>query len=165
MFVRPKIAIRYNSLDWTLEIVSISCYVFLIIMLVIYYPDLPKSVPTHYNAAGVPDGFGSKTSIIILPVIGVFVYALLTFAQRVPHLFNFPVPLNEQNYRRQYDNALLMMKILKLIITVQFLYITLVTIETGLGHMKGLGSFFVPIFLVLILGTVGVFLVRTFKLK
>jgi uncharacterized membrane protein len=46
------------------------------------WPDLPESIPTHFDINGKPDAWGKKESIFILPVVmggmSLFVYLLLT---------------------------------------------------------------------------------------
>jgi uncharacterized membrane protein len=45
------------------------------------YDALPETIPIHYNFEGKPDGFGSKDSIYLAPIIlgavGFFVFALI----------------------------------------------------------------------------------------
>ena len=41
-----------------------------------YYGKLPEVIPTHFNAAGTPDSWGPKGTIIILPVLSFGIYAM-----------------------------------------------------------------------------------------
>lgn len=51
------------------------------------YDALPETIPTHFNIEGKPDGFGSKDSIylapIILGIVGFFVFALILNVQLI----------------------------------------------------------------------------------
>jgi len=61
-----------------LELISISVILFIIIINIIYYPQLPSKIPVHFNLKGVPDDLGLKSMIFILPGVMVLIY-LLTF--------------------------------------------------------------------------------------
>ncbi len=45
-------------------------------LLCFYSPALPQLVPLHFDAAGVPDRFGSREQIFILPLIGLLTFLL-----------------------------------------------------------------------------------------
>ena len=51
------------------------------------YDALPETIPTHFNIEGKPDGFGSKDSIYLAPIIlgiaGFFVFALILNVQLI----------------------------------------------------------------------------------
>ena len=58
------------------------------------YGALPAQIPTHFNAAGIPDGFGPRSSWWFLPVVNVLSAALtlgvtLLLPNR-PSLLNLP---------------------------------------------------------------------------
>jgi hypothetical protein len=89
----------------------------------------------------------------------------MTFSDRLVHRFNYLVPITEENYERQYKNALLMMRSLKTVIVLLFLYITWISIETALGNSSGLSAWFLPVFLIVVGGTISFFIFRSFKLK
>lgn len=58
------------------------------------YGDLPARIPTHFNASGVPDGFGDRTHWWLLPAISVASTVLtIGVTLRLPHqpdLLNLP---------------------------------------------------------------------------
>ena len=60
----------------------------------IVYGDLPARIPTHFNAAGVPDGFGARSNWWLLPMINVASAALTIGVALVlpsrPDLLNLP---------------------------------------------------------------------------
>jgi uncharacterized membrane protein len=51
------------------------------------WPDLPDSIPTHFDINGKPDAWGKKGSIFILPLVmggmSLFVYLLLTNIRKI----------------------------------------------------------------------------------
>ena len=62
-----------------------------------HWPDLPSRVPVHFDLTGHPDGFGSKTVLLLLPATAVLLYVVLTVVARYPAYFNFPVPVTDFN--------------------------------------------------------------------
>ncbi|MGB2685524.1 MAG: DUF1648 domain-containing protein, partial [Olleya sp.] len=45
---------------------------------------LPETVPTHWNASGEIDGYGSKNSLLLIPfMLPVLVYIIMTIAPKI----------------------------------------------------------------------------------
>jgi uncharacterized membrane protein len=79
-----------------------------------YWPSLPARVPTHFNAAGKVDRWGPKSTVWVVPVVGVVLAVFLTVLSRFPHTFNYPCPITSENAERQYRMARLLLGIMKL---------------------------------------------------
>jgi uncharacterized membrane protein len=48
------------------------------------YPRVPNPMPTHWNAAGVPDGYGSRfVGVFLLPLISLGLYVLFLVLPRI----------------------------------------------------------------------------------
>lgn len=154
---RLKIKIRYKTADWVLEITGALILVFLWWLTISLFHDLPDSIPTHFNASGIPDDYGSRTSIFILPAIGTIIFTGITFLSRFPHIFNYPVKITKENTERQYINALRMMNFLKMAVLLIFLVIQYKTIQTSSGEADGLGIWFLPVSLGLLFIPLGIF--------
>jgi uncharacterized membrane protein len=129
------------------------------------YNHLPDTIPRHYNFVGQPDGYSGKSIIFILPALTIVIYLLMTIGPRFPHIFNYPFQLTDENAERQYRNMTFMIRTLKIIIIVIFGYLTYATIQNGLGKMQGLGTWFTPVTLLLLLGTVVYFTYKGFRLR
>lgn len=89
----------------------------------------------------------------------------LTIAERFPHTYNYVIDLTEKNVERQYKNARLMMNVLKTEITIFFAYLSWESIQAASGHQVGLGIWNLPIFLIVVFGSLGFFIVRSFRLR
>jgi uncharacterized membrane protein len=147
---RPKLKIQLSPTDKVFELLGWGVLLALWIWTGTSYSSLPDSIPTHFNAAGEADGFGRKASIVGLPVIATLLYIGLTFLNRVPHIFNFPTPVTQDNALRQYTNATRMIRYLKLILVLVFAGISFQTIQQANGTGEGLGLWFLPLTLVLV---------------
>ncbi|MEN9832077.1 MAG: hypothetical protein RLZZ487_1682, partial [Pseudomonadota bacterium] len=99
---RPKLKIQLTPTDQIFELLGWGVLLALWIWTGTSYSSLPDTIPTHFNAAGEADGFGRKASIVSLPVVASLLYIGLTLLNRVPHSFNFPTPITQDNALRQY---------------------------------------------------------------
>lgn len=80
----------------------------------IYGPHrLPALIPTHFNAAGQPDGWGSPRALLLFPAIASILYLLMTWVARHPASFNFPVRVTPRNRKQLEAVALSMVAWLK----------------------------------------------------
>lgn len=162
---RPRIEIRLSRIDWTLEVIGGLGLFLTFAYAASCYQDLPEVIPTHFNGSGVADGFGNKLSIWMLPLIMLILYTALTMILRYPHFFNYPTAITTENAVPQYRNAVMMIRVLKTVLVATFSYLTYASVQNGLGKMNGLGTWFLPIFLTAVLGTVGVLVYRAIKLR
>ena len=147
---RPKIKLIPTTVDKLAELLG-----WLILLLLwgwtfTHFSDLPDTIPTHFNATGEADGFGSKASIIGLPLIATLLFIGLTVLNRYPHIFNYPSPVTQNNALRLYTLATRMLRYLKLVLVLVFGGIELMTIQHATGKGAGLGVWFLPLTLVLV---------------
>ncbi|MFQ5447690.1 MAG: DUF1648 domain-containing protein [Saprospiraceae bacterium] len=157
---RPEIKLEFQSFDLILEGLALMGTIALVVLPLIHLHQLPDEIPTHFNASGTPDGYGSKMTLWLLPLIGIGQYVLLTFIARYPQSYNYPVKITGENAVRQYLIAVRMIRMLKAIIAVIFTFITYKMIATALGETEGLGSYFIVVFLVAVFGPIGYYFVR-----
>jgi len=148
--VNPKLKINSSSVDYMLETSGLLCLLALFILPVYYYSGLPDSIPRHFNFAGQADAWGNKQAIFTLPAVGAGLYLLLSIISRFPHTFNYMAEITVDNAENQYTIALRMVRMLKLILMIAFLYITAGTINTALRKADGLGAAFLPVLLLTI---------------
>ncbi|MFC4557564.1 DUF1648 domain-containing protein [Virgibacillus kekensis] len=140
----------------------------LIIALWVYaaqaYSTLPKEIPTHFDGSGVPDEWGSKKTIFIMPGIALITFVLMYFASKKPHLFNYPMKVTEENAHRLYPLAKTSMAIINFEMVLLFSYITWGMIQSAKDD-SGLGVGFVIAALLIPLITSIIFMVKMNKVK
>ena len=146
---RPKIKLIPTSVDKLVDLLGWIILLALWALTITHYSTLPDTIPTHFNAAGEADGFGSKASIIGLPFIATLLFIGLTVLNRYPHIFNYPSPVTQDNALRLYTLATRMLRYLKLILVVVFGGIGFMTVQHATGKAAGLGVWFLPLTLVL----------------
>ncbi len=147
---RPKITLIPTNADKLVELLGWLILLALWTLTINHYSALPDTIPTHFNAAGEADGFGSKVSIIALPVIASVLFIGLTLLNRYPHSFNYPTAITQDNALRQYTLATRMLRYLKLVLLLVFGGIEFMTIQNATGKAAGLGVWFLPLTLVLV---------------
>lgn len=146
--------------DKLLEIIGISGIIVLIALPATFYNSLPDEIPTHFGFTGKPDDFGGKAAIWMLPTIGVVMYAGLAFLNYFLVRKNIALKINPGAGEKQKQSAFRLLQFLKAILAISFAYIEFGTIQTALGRADGLGVWFLPVFIILlILGPV-IFLIR-----
>ncbi len=152
---RPVLNIKPSPQDTIIELACIGLLIISWIYAVIQYPKLPTEIPTHYTINGVVDGFGPKSTIWILPAVGTGIVLLLSFVNRYPHLFNYPVQITTENAGYIYTKATKLIRYLKFGILLIFLTIEINSIRLAqTGHSFIGGWFAVAVAILLFLPTI-----------
>ncbi|MCK9617600.1 MAG: DUF1648 domain-containing protein [Lentimicrobiaceae bacterium] len=136
---------KWKGIDTSLEVLGFLALLALIFLPIIYYHQLPQTIPTHFDIYGKPDDFSSKQSLIALPVIGSFLYILLTAISIFIGKYNYPVKITPENAERQLRLAMRLVRIVKSLLVTVFCYIAFQTIQVARGNASGLGGYFVLI--------------------
>lgn len=131
----------------------------MIAYLIINWNNIVENVPSHYNSAGQSDSWGSKSSLIVLPIVTIIVNISMSGVLLCPQALNVPVKITEENYVKVYDLTRDLMNFTKIAINISFLYITLMS-----ANCKPLGNWFLPIFLIIIFMPIVIYYIKIRKL-
>ena len=66
---------------------------------------LPDRIPIQFNAAGNPEGWGSKNTLLILPGVSLVLGILFSVGACLPRYCNYPCKVTEQNAQQLYGLA------------------------------------------------------------
>jgi len=106
------------------------------------YPRLPEKIPIHFGISGEPDGWGGRWTIFLMPVIATlivamnwFIYVQLKGSPKMPAAMELPL------------------HVLLLELPALFAYITWRITEVAFGRAQGLSVWFLPVILLVIMGT------------
>ena len=160
---RQKLSINLTTVDYIVEIIGLIGIICLIFLPIYYFNDLPNRIPKHFNAFGQPDSYGNKIMIWFVPIITLSLYIGMTILNKYPHIFNYPTNVTNENAERFYKIATKSIRFLKVVIVVSFSYLNFRIIKTGLNETAGIGYIFLPIFLILIIGTIGFMIYEMMK--
>lgn len=128
---------------------------------VINWSNIPNEIPGHYNYNGEIDKMTNKNSLIILSVIAIIMYLFFILMERIPKVWNTGgVKITESNKVKVYRISKNLLVSVKLIVVSVFSYLTMLT-ASGMN----VPVIFVPIFLIIIFGTIIYFLVKLLTVK
>ncbi|WP_060679023.1 DUF1648 domain-containing protein [Virgibacillus halodenitrificans] len=147
----PKVDFTVSKWNAVLNLLSLFFIICSFIYVFTIYKELPDQIPIHFNAAGDPDNWGSKATIILMPLIALILYVPLYFLSKHPHVFNYPFKVTEGNARSIYPLAQLFMTVINFEMVVMFTYLSF----TMAGNQ--LGEVFFPLIIVVLITTIGVF--------
>ena len=159
---KPVLDIPKTLLEKTLDGITGIIYLVGIIYTVVVWNQLPDQIPAHYNGLGEVDRWGSKWELIILPVIAALLAVFMTFLEKHPEWHNY-MKLKENNIEFQYKNSRLMMNVLKNECVLLFTFLTYKTEQIAMGNTDTIGTAVLPIFLVVIFGSMAYYIIRSLK--
>lgn len=85
-----------------MDILSLAMIAGYCVFLAMSWESLPSVVPSHFNAAGVPDAYGDKGVLLLEPIVALALWILLVVARHRPELCNFPVRVTPRNRAALY---------------------------------------------------------------
>jgi uncharacterized membrane protein len=116
---------------------------------------LPDRVPTHFDAAGHPNSWGSPSGIIVFPIMAGAFYLLMSLVMRFPDAFHYPVQVTPQNLRLLQAVTLDMIAWLKMELVCLFAVLEWAFVESARSGEGHLFPMILPVFIVVIFGTMG----------
>jgi len=149
-----------SNLEKILEAVSLFILIGSFLYLLINWGNIPEKVPGHYNFAGEPDRWDDKAVLFVLPGVSLFLYILLTAVSFIPHKNKEDNKISPERAHARWQNNRLMLTFLKAEIMAVFSFIGYRSIEVARGVETGLGEGFLPVYLIIIFGTLTFFLLR-----
>jgi uncharacterized membrane protein len=149
----------------TLELIALVGLALGLFLIGYYWSILPDRVPSHYDLAGNVDHWASKGSLLLLPLISLFIYVSLNLVAHYPKIFNYPWKFAPPYLPRQQELAVLFLSSLKMEMVWLFSLLEYQSIRIALGKEKTLGSGFMIIFIAIILGTAVIYFVKSYRAR
>jgi uncharacterized membrane protein len=144
------------------ELFALAGLVFAVLVVVDFYRRLPERIATHFNGAGVANGFGARSTLWVLLGIAFLLYATLSAIQGIPRVVNLRKPLAPEREKVALAESMAMVGWINVEVCWMFAYICLAMVRNGMGLQVGLGWWFLPLTLAVVLGTCAVYLARIF---
>jgi len=130
--------------------------------------DLPDTIPTHFNLAGLPDGWGNKYEIFVYAGVGLFFYVLITgisaalaIVRNPTSFINLPGKTKDSLSSDQADKLRIFfvqyLFLLKTLILGLNVYLAHSNIEVALQHTDSIGYW--PMLFVAAIAAVTIFMV------
>ena len=165
METRPKIKLQLSFFDRALETAGLIGLVILWGLTTFAYFNLPNTIPIHFGISGKPDNYGSKATLYVMPVLGTIIFYGLTILNKHPDIFNYMMPITEENAPRQYGYATRTLRFLKCSIMVTLNLVVLFAFLNVIGKIEGIGAWFLPFILGLILIPTAYYIFKALKTK
>lgn len=154
MSQRPVLSVPRSSPTVILDLIAIMGLLALWAASVYGWTQAPLRVPIHFGIDGHPDVWSNNRNWLwLLPCVGTVQLVIFTAIRRFPHAFNYPVPITAENAAYQYTIAVNLVTWLNVEILLSLAYIQWQMARAALDHAIGLGVWFIPLFLLVILGT------------
>jgi uncharacterized membrane protein len=144
------------------ELIAVAGLVFSVAVVADFYTRLPERIATHFDAAGVANGFGARSTLWLLVGILFLLYWTLTMINVVPRIVAVKKPLAPEREKVVLAESMAMVGWIKAEVCWMFAYICLAMVRTGMGLQAGLGVWFLPVTLAVVFGTCAFYLVRIF---
>jgi uncharacterized membrane protein len=117
----------------------------------LYGPNhLAGQIPTHFGAMGQPTSYGPASTLWLLPIVGLGLYALITVVGLFPGAFNYPVRVTVQNRDRLQRIAVRMVVGVKAEILILFAILQYEIIQSVRTQTNSLPILLMPMALALI---------------
>ncbi|WP_243281404.1 DUF1648 domain-containing protein [Clostridium sp. D53t1_180928_C8] len=155
---------KNSKINKCLDIIGMVWVIILVVMTFIYWEKAPEVVPTHYNFKGEIDAYGSKNTLFILLPIAVIIYIGIAILAKFPNIYNYPVEINSRNKEKQYLMASTFIRVINVETLSIFFYIQIST-GVAMNSGKGLSIAFLPISIVVLFGSIGVYIYKSVKCK
>ena len=165
METRPVIKLNLSTAEKFIEWLGWILLSAIWMVTIFNYANLPETIPFHWNAKGEVDNYAGRQSIFILPVIGSFIFTGMTVLNNYPHIFNYAVKIDESNAARQYTNATRLIRVLKSVIVLVFLFIIIKIIHSANNADKSLDAITLPLIIGIIVIPVIFFIFNSFRTK
>ena len=162
---RPILILKPTKTEKIIEIIGYIILLAYWLVIITTYQNLPEKIPIHYNGLGEVDNYSKKSSIFLLPIIGSFIFIILTMINKNPENFNYSIKITEENAENQYKNSIKMIRLLKIIVIVIFFLIDFKTIKIAIGESEGLGNWFLPLTIGIIFIPIIYFANKSYKMK
>lgn len=122
---RPIVKIKPSIGDKIVEILGLMIVVSMVWFSLTMYGRFSKIIPNDTNIS----------MLIIVPIIGVILYIGLSVLQKFPHVLNYAVEVNDDNYIKLYSRAVKVIRYAKIVLVLTFAFIILRGTSTILNQI------------------------------
>ncbi len=152
--------VKRSKFDIVVNILSLIMLVGVAVYLAVSWIGLPDKIPGHYNALGQVDRWGSKGELLFTPIVSWILFLGITLLERFPHIWNTGVAVTEENREQVYRILKSLIGTVKLLIVAVFAFISV-----NMMSAHNLPLWFIPVFLVLMFGSIIYFIVKLVRVK
>ena len=162
---QPKIDIKPSKKDKKLIVIGWLFISINFVLVLLFYFDLPETIPTHFNFKGEPDGYGNKSYIWSLPILNLVLYFGLNLVatKLKPWQYNYPVTVTNENASKLYSMGIQLIIWLNLAIAILITFISLHTLLLAKGIIVPNLKWVTPVLTAVITITPFLYIYKMFK--
>lgn len=148
-----------------LNYLTLALFAGIVVLAVCGLAFLPDRIPVHFNLHGNPDRWGKPSAMLLMPILCLFIEALLWAIRRMPpELMNFPGPRTPGNIARQMHNIRQLLATLRVLVALLFLAMTGQWLRVAVEDQPHLTLWLPLVFATMLLVGTAVFGVRAYRL-
>lgn len=160
---KPKLDIEKPAVAKAFDVLVIALFAAALVYLLVQWNQLPDRIPAHFGANGEVDRYGSRIELLLLPVIGVVMWAGLWILEKYPHTYNY-LNLRPDNVEIQYRYGVLFMNVIKNLSTLLFVFLLWQSVDIALARIGSLNMPILITILALLFISMGVYIYKVLKL-
>lgn len=120
-----------KKVNIALDIISIILISILIVGSIIIWPKLPPQIPNHVDSMGNVKDYVTRNFIFFPATIGSMIGIGILILSRYPKIYNYVVPITDDNKEIQYSIATRMMRIVNIEMILIFIYMEYLIISAS----------------------------------
>lgn len=160
---RPRISITKSGFERTFEWIGLVVWIGWMVTLVKNWSLIPAKVPGHFGFTGDITRWGAKWELLMLPVLSGVLYIFLNWLGKHPEWHNYPLKITVDNAPFYYRLSRQLIAYLTTAIHCIFAWLSWDMIQIAKGFSSDLNEWFMPIFLIVILGPIFVYFYQMFR--
>lgn len=162
---RPAISVPLELIDYVIICLSVFIFMFMVVYTIVVWKKLPDIIPTNFDFSGKIKGYDSKSTLFVMLPVMFFITSLMTVLSRFPRIFGYMVTITKENAYQQYQAASRFLIILGLEMSVMFSVIQImILVGAQTTHLPPV-SYFVPVMMAAIFGTIIWYIMSSMKSK
>jgi len=123
------------------------------------------TIPHQSNSEGTAVVSSVESIILSLSLIATFLFLGLTFLNKFPHIFNYPMKITPENAVRQYTMATRLIRFLRLFVVIIFGIVNHQFLNSVKGEAEGYQFWLIALICAFLFIPVIVFIAKSYKHK
>lgn len=125
-----------------------------LVMTIIYFPQLPNEVPSHYDFRGEADSWANKWFIFFIPTISIGLWLLMGQLEKYPQFINMPGFKVDSASPRQIANMKEMAYVMRFAIVLFLSWMTIQVVLQAVDGRNDLGIWGFVLFISILIVTI-----------
>lgn len=160
---RPRFDVPKTLPDYVGQVLGFAGACSGVLLLLIVWGDLPEQIPRHFGITGEPTAWSGRWSAAFGVGIALLIFVGLTLLARVPHIYNYPWPITDQNAEIQYRLMRSLVIWLNAVSVLMMVSIVWSQVRVALGSAEQINPFMIMGFIIVINVVLVLFVYRAYR--